>query len=99
MAFCGPYEGRHTGVLKKLDEIVTSLNLEDTHFGITTDNASNMKVAWRESTTIRHGMGCFAHTLHLIVNNGLSKVGKISESLNVFKKLPKACNWSAFYCQ
>jgi hypothetical protein len=31
MAYCGPDEGSHTGVLisQKLDEITTSLNLED----------------------------------------------------------------------
>ncbi len=101
MAYCGPHEGRHTGVLvaQKLDEIIRSLNLGEINIGITTDNASNMKVAWRESTTINHGMGCFAHTLHLIVNNGISKVDKLTKSLSVFKKLAKACNQSALYCQ
>jgi hypothetical protein len=66
--------------------------LKTTHLGITTEIASDMKEACRESTTINHGMGCLAHTIHLIVNNGPSKVEKISECLNVFKKLAKACN-------
>jgi hypothetical protein len=101
MAYCGPHEGRHTGLLvaQKLDDIIKSLNLGECHIGITTDNASNMKVAWRESTTIDHGRGCFAHTIHLIVNNGLSKVDKIANSLNVFKKLAKAFNQLSLYIQ
>lgn len=101
MAYCGPHEGRHTGVLvaQKLDEIIKSLNLPDTHIGITTDNASNMKVAWRESDTINHGRGCIAHTIHLIVNKGLSQVESINNSLATFKKLAQGCNQSNLYCQ
>ncbi len=42
MAFCGPHEGRHTGLLvaKKLDEVIESMEIPNHCWkAMTTDNA------------------------------------------------------------
>jgi vacuolar-type H+-ATPase catalytic subunit A/Vma1 len=70
MIFCGPREGRHTGALvaKKL-EVIDSTEIRKHCFkAMTTDNATNMQVASRESSSIVQGLTCFAHTLNLTVN-------------------------------
>jgi hypothetical protein len=62
LIFCGPHKGRHTGVLtaKKLDEVITSLDLPvDCFKAMTTDNAANMRVACSESNTISERLTCF----------------------------------------
>jgi hypothetical protein len=51
MIFCEPHEGRYSGVLvaKKLDEVIESMNIpEHCYKAMTTDNAENMRVAFRE---------------------------------------------------
>lgn len=102
MVFCGPHEGRHTGVLvaKKLDDVIDSLLLpENCHKSMTTDNAANMKVACRESRTIDLGMTCFAHSLNLVVVNGIKSVPKIQIAVDEFKKLVGGCHKSTLYCE
>ena len=102
MVFCGPHEGRHTGVLvaKKLDEVIDSLLLpEICHKAMTTDNAANMKVACRESRTIDLGTTCFAHTLNLVVVNAIKSVPKIQIAVDEFKKLVGGCHKSTLYCE
>ena len=102
MVFCGPHEGRHTGVLvaKKLDEVIDSLLLpENCHKAMTTDNAANMKVACRESRTIDLGTTCFAHTLNLVVVNAIKSVPKIQIAVDEFKKLVGGCHKSTLYCE
>lgn len=105
MVHCGPHEGRHTGVLvaKKLDEIITTLELPDNAEvcmkAMTTDNAANMRLACRDSLTIDLHLGCFDHSLNLVVNAGLNSVQKIKSSLERFKKLVTGCHKSTLYCE
>jgi hypothetical protein len=97
MNFCGPHEGRHTGVLvsKKLDELIDSIEIHEHCFkAMTTDIVANMRVVCRESSFIDQGLTCFANTLNLIVNNGINKVEKVQ-----FKKLATACHKSTLYCE
>ena len=89
MVACEPHEGRHTGILvaKKLDEIIDTLELPEISKALTTDNASNMKVAGKESTHIEKHIGCVDHSLNLIVNAGLKSVKEIQSAVDNFKKL------------
>jgi hypothetical protein len=105
MIHCGPHEGRHTGnlVAKKLDEIINSLELpvdpSSCMKTMTTDNAANMKVACRDSFAIDMHLGCFDHSLNLVVNAGLNSVKKIKDSVESFKKLVTGCHKSTLYCE
>ena len=102
MVSCEPHEGRHTGVLtaKKLDEIINRLELPENEVcakALTTDNASNMKVAGKESDLINNHQSCVDHTLNLIVNAGLKSVKEIKNSVESFKKLVTGCHKSSLY--
>ena len=104
MVHCGPHEGRHTGVLvaKKIDEIINALELpgvEDCFKTMTTDNAANMKIACRDSIAIDKHIGCFDHTLNLVVNAGLTSVPNIKIAVEACKKLVTGCHKSNLYCE
>ena len=102
MVHCGPHEGRHTGALvaKKLDEIINSLEFpDDCMKTMTTDNAANMKVACKDSFSIDMHLGCFDHTLNLVVNAGVNSVEKIKSAIDSFKKLATGCHKSSLYCE
>ena len=103
MVHCGPHEGRHTGVLvaKKLDEVINSLRLpeENCFKSMTTDNASNMKIACRDSTTIDKHLTCFDHSLNLVVNAGINSVPQVKEAVDKFRKLVAGCHKSNLYCE
>ena len=101
MVHCGPHEGRHTGVLvaRKLDEVINSLDLPEIFKCMTTDNASNMKNACRDSFTIDKHLSCFDHTLNLVVNAGINSVAIIKNSVEKFKKLVAGCHKSNLYCE
>ena len=101
MVHCGPHEGRHTGVLvaRKLDEVINSLDLPEIFKCMTTDNASNMKNACRDSFTIDKHLSWFDHTLNLVVNAGINSVAVIKNSVEKFKKLVAGCHKSNLYCE
>ena len=104
MIHCGPHEGRHTGVLvaKKIDEIINGLELpgvESCFKTMTTDNAANMKIACRDSIAVDKHLGCFDHSLNLVVNSGLNAVQKIKTSVEHFKRLVSGCHKSNLYCE
>ena len=105
MIHCGPHEGRHTGALvaKKLDEIINTLELPDNQElcmkTMTTDNAANMRVACKDSLAIDLHLGCFDHSLNLVVNAGINSVPKIKASVETFRKLVTGCHKSTLYCE
>ena len=106
MVYCGPHEGRHTGVLigEKIDEIINDLNIDglsaDTmHRAMTTDNASNMKVACDEAKTIDCRVGCFDHLLNIVVNTAIKRVPGILTSVNKFKRLATGTHKSTLHCE
>ena len=98
---CEPHEGRHTGILvaKKLDEIIDTLELPEISKALTTDNASNMKVAGKESAHIEKHIGCVDHSLNLVVNAGLKSVKEIQSAVENFKKLVTSSHKSSLYCE
>jgi hypothetical protein len=88
----------HTGenISNLVHEIADEFKIEDL-VGLTTDGAGNMKAAAELSKLIT--MVCFAHTLQLGVNDGLSKVRQIRDALANTRRLvghfshsPKATN-------
>ena len=103
MVHCGPHEGRHTGVLvaKKLDEVINELELRETdcYKSMTTDNASNMKIACRDSLTIDKHLPCFDHSLNLVVNAGINSVPLLKNAVDTCRKLVTGCHKSALYCE
>ena len=56
------------------DGIVEKYNLQKSYRFYVTDNASNCKAAFESQENI-HWLGCFSHTLHLIVKVGLKVDG------------------------
>ena len=103
MIHCGPHEGRHTGVLvaKKLDEVINELELpeNDCFKTMTTDNASNMKIACRDSLTIDKHLSCFDHSLNLVVNAGINSVALLKTAVDNCRKLVTGCHKSNLYCE
>ena len=66
---CKPHKGRHIGVLvsKKLDKIINRLELLENDIcskSLAAYNASNMRVAGKESDLIDRHHGCVDHTLN-----------------------------------
>jgi hypothetical protein len=96
-------EGKHTGPLiaKKLDMIIGSLDLTDDVFKVVTaDNASNMRVATRkESQLLDLGLGCFDHTLQLVVNKSMEKTSGLQAAVAAFTKLSSNTHKSTLYQQ
>ncbi|KAL1281447.1 hypothetical protein QQF64_000250 [Cirrhinus molitorella] len=70
---------RHTAdeIAAALHEIFRDFNIENKVGCVVTDNAANM-VAAVKKLVLRH-MPCFAHTLNLIVKDGLSAVAELTE--------------------
>ena len=103
MVHCGPHEGRHTGqlVARKLDEIIATMGLpeENCFKSMTTDNASNMRIACRDSLTIDKHLTCFDHSLNLVVNAAINDVPQIKAAVDKFRKLVTGCHKSTLYCQ
>ena len=85
-------------VAKKLDEIINNLELPEYDVStksLTTDNASNMKVAGKESDLIDKHVSCVDHTLKL----GLKLVKEIQSAVENFKKLVTSSHKSSLHCE
>ncbi|XP_036332815.1 zinc finger BED domain-containing protein 6-like [Rhagoletis pomonella] len=87
---CVSYADRHTGenIKNKLREICDECGIANKIAVIVTDNAANMKAAVRDGGW-RH-WGCFAHTLNLIAQAGLTEIqavlDKVKSIVRFFKK-------------
>ncbi len=100
---CALAEGKHTGPLiaKKLDTIIGGLDLPEEVFkAVTADNATNMKAATRkESDLLDLGLGCFDHTLQLVVNKSMDKTTGLQAAVTAFTKLSSNTHKSTLYQQ
>ncbi|KAI2662343.1 E3 SUMO-protein ligase ZBED1 [Labeo rohita] len=78
---------RHTAdeIAAALHEIFRDFNIENKVGCVVTDNAANM-VAAVKKLVLRH-MPCFAHTLNLIVKDGLSAVAELTETREKVKRI------------
>ncbi|XP_026464396.1 zinc finger BED domain-containing protein 4-like [Ctenocephalides felis] len=93
---CCQLEGAHTSENLAI-EIQTILDnrkfLQKVTFAIS-DNASNMKKSIKDILKIKH-YGCFAHTINLIVNDGLklikSEIDIIKKIVSHFRRSVTAC--------
>ncbi|XP_026480145.1 zinc finger BED domain-containing protein 4-like [Ctenocephalides felis] len=93
---CCQFEGAHTSENLAI-EIQTILDnwklLQKVNFAIS-DNANNMKKAIKDILKIKH-YGCFAHTINLIVNDGLklikSEIDIIKKIVGHFRRSVTAC--------
>lgn len=65
-------EGSHTGekICEHIESMINywKISKEQIHL-VLTDNANNMKKALRDANL--SGFGCFAHSLQLVVNDGV----------------------------
>jgi hypothetical protein len=67
---------------------------------ITADNASNMKLATKkESEFLDLGLGCFDHTLQLVVNKCIAQTTGIQAAIAAFTKLSSNTHKSTLYQQ
>ena len=86
---CSPETGRSTGanIAEHYCEIVAKLNLNDSvTITLTTDNAANMKLAARiaeKSAKCDLHLGCFDHTLQLVVNSVLNPKKQVVDGVPV----------------
>ncbi|XP_026462110.1 zinc finger BED domain-containing protein 4-like [Ctenocephalides felis] len=82
---CCQFEGTHTSenIAKEIQRLLTEWNLQQkVNFAIS-DNAYNMKKAIKNILGLKHH-GCYAHTINLIVNDGLKL---IKSEIDVVKKI------------
>ncbi|RXN08539.1 zinc finger BED domain-containing 1-like protein [Labeo rohita] len=90
---------RHTAdeIAAALHEIFRDFNIENKVGCVVTDNAANM-VAAVKKLVLRH-MPCFAHTLNLIVKDGLSAVAELTETREkVTEEISAELNVTASKC-
>ncbi|XP_046578557.1 E3 SUMO-protein ligase ZBED1-like [Haliotis rubra] len=76
---CKQFTGRHTAenILQHYEETIATFNLSSKITNIVTDNASNMKKAFR--VDLPEHQSCFAHTLQLTVHDGFGEGGQINK--------------------
>lgn len=82
------FEGSHTGeyICEKLEDMLKNWGINKTRVHlIIHDNASNMKKASREAQL--PSMGCFAHTLQLVVNEGVLSQRAVIDILAISRKI------------
>ena len=82
------FEGSHTGeyICEKLEDMLKNWGISKTRVHlIIHDNASNMMKASREAKL--PSMGCFAHTLQLVVNEGVLSQRAVIDILAITRKI------------
>ena len=81
-------EGSHTGVYicEKFKEMLSNWNINKEHVHLVLrDNASNMEKAMRDADL--NSYGCFAHTLQLVVKDGVISQRAVSDLLAVCRTI------------
>ena len=92
---CSHIPGSHTAefLAANIDHLIYKLNLPQYMYKIcTTDNAAAMLKATTDSKVIHYGLGCFDHTLQLVINKSLKSddIPEVLVAINEFKVL-SAC--------
>lgn len=84
---CSAMTSSHTSqnLSSEISRIITEWGIEGKIFLAVSDNANNIKNAITKDLGLKH-LGCFAHTLNLIVNDSL-KVEAIMEIINKIKTI------------
>ena len=79
--------GAHTGenIAECIKVVMTQWNIVNKVFAMVSDNAANMKKAV-DMLNLKH-VPCFAHTLHLLVNESLDSVKGFSDIRTKIKKI------------
>lgn len=92
---CSTLPVAHTSInlAKELKRILTEWNLEKKHLMIVSDNAANIRAAIQNELQWKH-FGCFAHTINLVVHDGLKEeeisriIIKVKNIVSHFKRSP-----------
>ena len=81
-------EGSHTGmyIAEKINDMLSSWNInkENVHL-VLRDNASNMERAMKDAGV--NSFGCFAHSLQLVVHDGVLNQRAVSDLLAVCRRI------------
>lgn len=96
------FRGSHTGeaIATATEEILNVWKIEKSRVHvILQDNASNMIKAMDRLGVA--SVGCFAHTLQLVVNEGLLSQRSVKDVLAIGRKIEKSntCNLHAHTCK
>ncbi len=121
---CRRFKGRHSAdnIVAAFDEILEEYNINDKVEFIITDNASNMKKAFKfvmdhsddsedEEDMVGEGepldrnftlgsrqrLSCFAHSLQLVVGDGLKEVKCLSQAISKVSKLANLLHSSTVF--
>ncbi|KAL1249031.1 hypothetical protein QQF64_022349 [Cirrhinus molitorella] len=121
---CRRFKGHHNAenIVAAFDEILEEYNISDKVEFIITDNASNMKKAFKFAMTEDHSddsedeedmvgepldrnvhlgsrqrLSCFAHSLQLVVGDGLKEVKCLSQAISKVSKLATLLHSSTIF--
>lgn len=85
---CSSFEEAHTSanLATELNRVITLWGLESKILLAISDNAANIQKAIKDELKWKH-FGCFAHTINLIVQNGLKSVEPIMAIIVKFRSL------------
>ncbi|CAG9840967.1 unnamed protein product [Diabrotica balteata] len=78
---CFKYDGRHTveNIARELRRVADEWSISDKVYAITTDNAANIIAAVKITGWVH--IPCFAHTINLIVRNGLVHIEELQKKV------------------
>ena len=85
---CSVFPGRHTSenIAQDIEECMKDYGIENKTSGATSDNEAAVKKALR-NLPIPDPMNCYAHTLNLVHDDGLSSSPKISQVIEKFSSI------------
>lgn len=77
----------HTAnIADELKNVCDDWKINDKLCRIVTDNAANMIKAVKEILKVRH-LGCFAHTLNLVVHNAIKNTSEVKNAQDKIKAI------------
>lgn len=90
---CSSLSVHHTAknLANELKKVLTEYGVHDKILMVVSDNAANIKAAVKNELQWKH-LGCFAHTINLVVNDGLQEeevrrnISKVKHIVGYFKR-------------